>query len=228
MSHVVTFVFRPYSPTGCLTRGSTSITSTRFSTANLELSSRIYPCTTGPCAPDCNTVFRTASCRSVNSPYGDTDTWFLARYPRLPTSTPPCFRSLTSIGPTLQDRSRAHTVRVTAPTSWQLWAKPCLMQPYSVLPWTGSTPSWLLPGSEQCRRPKCRERGNHLNHSHDSCRFKDASTRHHNLGRAPEKKVKHASSSSGGKNKTQTYKPKPTAPQASSGATPTRKRLCYI
>ena len=140
----------------------------------------------------------------------------------------PCFRSLTSIGPTLQDRSRAHTVRVTAPTSWQLWAKPCLMQPYSVLPWTGSTPSWLLPGSEQCRRPKCRERGNHLNHSHDSCRFKDASTRHHNLGRAPEKKVKHASSSSGGKNKTQTYKPKPTAPQASSGATPTRKRLCYI
>ena len=144
------------------------------------------------------------------------------------TSTPPCFRSLTSIGPTLQDRSRAHTVRVTAPTSWQLWAKPCLMQPYSVLPWTGSTPSWLLPGSEQCRRPKCRERGNHLNHSHDSCRFKDASTLHHNLGRAPEKKVKHASSSSGGKNKTQTYKPKPTAPQASSGATPTRKRLCYI
>jgi hypothetical protein len=120
------------------------------------------------------------------------------------TSTPPCFRSLTSIGPTLQDRSRAHTVRVTAPTSWQLWAKPCLMQPYSVLTWTGYTPSWLLPG------------------------FKDASTRHHNLGRAPEKKVKHASSSSGGKNKTQTYKPKPTAPQASSGATPTRKRLCYI
>jgi len=85
-----------------------------------------------------------------------------------------------------------------------------------------------IPDSEQCRRPKCRERGNHLNHSHDSCRFKDASTRHPNLGRAPEKKVKHASSSSGGKNKTQAYKPKPTAPQASSGATPTGKRLCYI
>jgi hypothetical protein len=85
-----------------------------------------------------------------------------------------------------------------------------------------------IPDSGQCRRPKCRERGNNLNHSIDSCRFKDASTRHPNLGRAPEKRVKHASPSLGGKNRTQAYKPKTTAPQAASGATPTGKRLYYI
>ena len=56
--------------------------------------------------------------------------------------------------------------------------------------------------SKQCRRPTCRERGNHLNHSHAKCRFADTNTRHPNLGKAPAKKTKPASSSSGGKNHT--------------------------
>ena len=95
-----------------------------------------------------------------------------------------------------------------------------------------------IPESEQCRRPTCRERGNHLNHSHAKCRFADASTRHPNLGKAPAKKTKHASSSSGGKNQTssssksknqtsfqRTAKP---AAKAASTATSSEKRLCYI
>ncbi len=69
-----------------------------------------------------------------------------------------------------------------------------------------------IPESEQCRRPTCRERGNHLNHSHAKCRFADMSTRHPNLGKAPAKKTKHASSSSGGKNHTPSQRTnKPTA-----------------
>jgi hypothetical protein len=62
-----------------------------------------------------------------------------------------------------------------------------------------------IPKSEQCRRPTCMERGNHLNHSHAKCRFADTSTRHPNLGKAPAKKTKPASSSSGGKNARTTH-----------------------
>ncbi len=40
-----------------------------------------------------------------------------------------------------------------------------------------------IPESEQCRRPTCRERGNHLNHSHAKCHFADTSTRHPNLAK---------------------------------------------
>ena len=43
-----------------------------------------------------------------------------------------------------------------------------------------------IPENEQCRRPTCRERGNHLNHSHAKCRFADASIRHPSLGKAQE------------------------------------------
>ncbi len=52
-----------------------------------------------------------------------------------------------------------------------------------------------IPESEQCRRPTCRERGNHLNHSHAKCRFADTSAHHHNLGKAPGKKTKKPGSS---------------------------------
>ena len=85
-----------------------------------------------------------------------------------------------------------------------------------------------IPESEQCRRPTCRERGNHLNHSHAKCRFANASTRHPNLGKAPgknpSKKIKPAGESDQQRAK-RTQKPAATAANAS---TSTEKRLCYI
>jgi hypothetical protein len=53
---------------------------------------------------------------------------------------------------------------------------------------SGSRPR--IPESEQCRRPACIERGNHLNHTHAKCRFASSSTRFSNLGKAPAKKTK--------------------------------------
>ena len=86
-----------------------------------------------------------------------------------------------------------------------------------------------IPENEQCRRPTCRERGNHLNHSHAKCRFADASTRHPNLGKAPGKKGKKpGSSSTGGKNHTPAQRPNTPATKAASGTTFSEKRLCYI
>jgi hypothetical protein len=55
---------------------------------------------------------------------------------------------------------------------------------------------------DQCRRKACRDKGNHINHTHQDCRFKTNDqppptnngrrdgTRHPNLGLAPPKKVK--------------------------------------
>ena len=86
-----------------------------------------------------------------------------------------------------------------------------------------------IPESEQCRRPTCRERGNHLNHSHAKCRFADASTRHPNLGKAPGKKTKKpGSSSTGGKNHTPAPKAHKPAAKTASATTFSEKRLCYI
>ncbi len=82
-----------------------------------------------------------------------------------------------------------------------------------------------IPESEQCRRPTCRERGNHLNHSHAKWSFADTSTRHPNLGKA---KTKHASSNSEGKNHTPFQRTNKPAAKAASAATPSEKRLCYI
>ena len=81
-----------------------------------------------------------------------------------------------------------------------------------------------IPESEQCRRPTCRERGNHLNHSHAKCRFANASTRHPNLGKAPGKKIKPAGESDQQRAK-RAHKPAATAASAS---TSNEKRLCYI
>ena len=95
---------------------------------------------------------------------------------------------------------------------------------------TDTTSKPRIPESEQCRRPTCRERGNHLNHSHAKCRFADASTRHPNLGKAPGKKGKKpGSSSTAGTNH-------PPAPRTTfrptvktvSATTSGEKRLCYI
>ena len=82
-----------------------------------------------------------------------------------------------------------------------------------------------IPESEQCRRPTCRERGNHLNHSHAKCRFANASSRHPNLGKAPiTKKTKPALESKEQRAK-RAYKPAATAASASASS---EKRLCYI
>ena len=82
-----------------------------------------------------------------------------------------------------------------------------------------------IPESEQCRRPTCRERGNHLNHSHAKCRFANASSRHPNLGKAPiTRKTKPAVESKEQRAK-RANKPAATAASAS---TPSEKRLCYI
>ena len=82
-----------------------------------------------------------------------------------------------------------------------------------------------IPESEQCRRPTCRERGNHLNHSHAKCRFANASLRHPNLGKAPiTRKTKPAGESKEQRAK-RTNKPAATAASAS---TSSEKRLCYI
>ena len=82
-----------------------------------------------------------------------------------------------------------------------------------------------IPESEQCRRPTCRERGNHLNHSHAKCRFANASSRHPNLGKAPiTRKTKPALESKEQRAK-RAYKPAATAASASASS---EKRLCYI
>ena len=69
------------------------------------------------------------------------------------TSTPPSFRSLTSIGPTLQDRSRAHTVRVISARAILTDCSDCyFLSPQScqgsnhrrliIISVTGSKPRW--------------------------------------------------------------------------------------
>ncbi len=73
-----------------------------------------------------------------------------------------------------------------------------------------------------------RERRNHLNHSHAKCRFADTNTRHLNLGKAPAKKTKPASSSSGGKNHAPSQRTNKPAAKAASTSTSSEKRLCYI
>jgi hypothetical protein len=59
-----------------------------------------------------------------------------------------------------------------------------------------------VPTRDQCRRKLCREKGNHVNHSHQDCRFKtndraapsdnkrQEGARHPNLGLAPPKKAR--------------------------------------
>jgi hypothetical protein len=50
----------------------------------------------------------------------------------------------------------------------------------------------------QCRRPSCKQRGTHTNHTHNKCRFKDdvvTSKAYPNIGKAPPKKVKRSKSS---------------------------------
>ena len=82
-----------------------------------------------------------------------------------------------------------------------------------------------IPESEQCRRPTCRERGNHLNHSHAKCRFANASSRHPNLGKAPiTRKTKPALENKEQRAK-RAHKPAATAASASASS---EKRLCYI
>ena len=55
-----------------------------------------------------------------------------------------------------------------------------------------------VPFGKLCRRPACKQRGTHKNHTHDDCRFKDhdsSSThlKHPNLGKAPGKNKDHKS-----------------------------------
>ena len=86
-----------------------------------------------------------------------------------------------------------------------------------------------IPESEQCRRPTCRERGNHLNHSHAKCRFADASPRHPNLGKAPGKKGKKpGGSSTAAKTHSPAQRPFKAPAKTASANTPGEKRLCYI
>ena len=77
-----------------------------------------------------------------------------------------------------------------------------------------------IPFGEQCRHPRCKERGTHSNHRHKDCRFKDGDKhqpKHPNLGKAPIKdkhnKAKRDSSS----------QPRPSAPTPATG-----DRRCYI
>ncbi len=91
-----------------------------------------------------------------------------------------------------------------------------------------SGPRPRISESEQCRRPACIERGNHLNHTHAKCRFASSSARFSNLGKVPAKKTKPVGSSSGGKSQAPTHKPKQSAPKSLNGASSTEKRFCYI
>ena len=93
-----------------------------------------------------------------------------------------------------------------------------------------SGPRPRIPETEQCRRPACVERGNHLNHTHAKCRFANSGSnnRFSNLGKAPAKKTKTTGSSSGGKSQAPAHKPKQPAPKSLTGASSTEKRLCYI
>jgi hypothetical protein len=77
-----------------------------------------------------------------------------------------------------------------------------------------------IPLGEQCRNPRCKERGTHANHRHKDCRFKDGDQhqpKHPNLGKAPIKdkhnKAKRDSSSQA----------RPSAPTPA-----TNDRRCYI
>ena len=49
-----------------------------------------------------------------------------------------------------------------------------------------------VPFGKHCRRPSCKQRGTHTNHTHDECRYKDDKSsvvqpKHPNLGKAPRK-----------------------------------------
>ena len=77
-----------------------------------------------------------------------------------------------------------------------------------------------VPFGKHCRRPSCKQRGTHKNHTHDECRFKDkdASSTHHkhpNLGQAPRKDKDH-------KSKSDPKSPAPAQVATNSG------RKCYI
>lgn len=77
-----------------------------------------------------------------------------------------------------------------------------------------------VPFGKHCRRPSCKQRGTHKNHTHDDCRFKDneASTtppKHPNLGQAPRKNKDYKSKSD-------------TKSQAPSQVAISNVRKCYI
>jgi hypothetical protein len=56
---------------------------------------------------------------------------------------------------------------------------------------TRTTTATTVPAKYQCRRPDCVKRGNHTNHTHNKCKFRDgadASKTYPNLTKAPPKK----------------------------------------
>ena len=77
-----------------------------------------------------------------------------------------------------------------------------------------------VPFGKHCRRPSCKQRGTHKNHTHDECRFKDNDTssthhKHPNLGQAPRKNKDY-------KSKSDPKSPAPAQVATNSG------RKCYI
>ena len=77
-----------------------------------------------------------------------------------------------------------------------------------------------VPFGKHCRRPSCKQRGTHKNHTHDECRFKDNDTssthhKHPNLGQAPRKNKDY-------KSKSDPKSPTPAQVATNSG------RKCYI